>query len=95
MPGTQGHGPQIKELEIAARALSLELRLAEVRGSNELESAFSAMTTGRAGAFISLQLPTLDRLRERIVDLRGQEPAASDVSKQRICRDGRTHVLCG
>ena len=27
------------------------------------------MTTGRAGAFISLQLPTLDRLRERIVDL--------------------------
>ena len=27
------------------------------------------MTTERAGAFISLQLPTLDRLRERIVDL--------------------------
>jgi putative ABC transport system substrate-binding protein len=68
-PGTQGHGPQIKELEVAARALSLQLRLAEVRGPNELESAFSAMTTGRAGAFISLQLPTLDRLRERIVEL--------------------------
>jgi putative ABC transport system substrate-binding protein len=68
-PGTQGHGPQMKELEVAARALSLQLRRAEVRGPNELESAFSAMTTGRAGAFISLQLPTLDRLRERIVDL--------------------------
>jgi putative ABC transport system substrate-binding protein len=27
------------------------------------------MTMGRAGAFISLQLPTLDRLRERIVKL--------------------------
>jgi len=67
-PGTQGHGPQIKELEVAARALSLQLRLAEVRGPNELESAFSTMTTGCAGAFIRLQLPTLDRLRERIVD---------------------------
>ena len=67
--GTQGHGPQIKELDVAARALSLQLRLADVRGPNELESAFSAMTTERAGAFISLQLPTLDRLRERIVDL--------------------------
>jgi putative ABC transport system substrate-binding protein len=27
------------------------------------------MTTGRVGAFIGLQQPTLDRLRERIVDL--------------------------
>jgi len=68
-PGTQGHGPQIKELEAAARALGLQLRPAEVRKPNELESAFSAMTTGRARAFIGLQQPTLDRLRERIVDL--------------------------
>jgi putative ABC transport system substrate-binding protein len=68
-PGTGGHAPQIKELEVAARALGLQLRSVEVRGANELESAFSAMTTGRAGAFIALQQPTLDRLRERIVDL--------------------------
>jgi putative ABC transport system substrate-binding protein len=68
-PGTQGHGPQIKELEVAARALGLQLRPVEVRGPNELENAFSAMTTARAGALIGLQQPTLDRLRERIVDL--------------------------
>jgi putative ABC transport system substrate-binding protein len=68
-PGTQGHGPQMKELEVAARALGLQLRPAEVRGPNELESAFSAMTTGRSGAFIGLQQPTLDSLRDRIVDL--------------------------
>jgi len=68
-PGTQGHGPQIKELEVAARALGLQLRPVEVRGPDELESAFSAMTTARAGAFIGLQQPTLDRLRERIVHL--------------------------
>jgi ABC-type uncharacterized transport system substrate-binding protein len=68
-PGTGGHGPQMRELEVAAPALGLQLRAVEVRAPNELESAFSAMTTWRAGAFIGLQQPTLDRLRQRIVDL--------------------------
>jgi putative tryptophan/tyrosine transport system substrate-binding protein len=68
-PGTGGHGPQIRELEVAAPALGLQLRAVEVRAPNELETAFSAMTMWRAGAFIGLQQPTLDRLRQRIVDL--------------------------
>jgi putative ABC transport system substrate-binding protein len=68
-PGTGGHGPQIKELEVAAPALGLQLRPMEVRAPNDLESAFSAMTGERAGAFIGLQQPTLDRLRDRIVNL--------------------------
>jgi putative ABC transport system substrate-binding protein len=68
-PGTGGHGPQMKELEVAAPALGLQLQPVEVRAPTELESAFSAITGGRAGAFIVLQQPTLDRLRQRIVDL--------------------------
>ena len=68
-PGTGGHGPQIRELEVAAPALGLQLRPVEVRAPNELESAFSGMTAGRAQALIVLQQPTLDRLRARIVDL--------------------------
>src|ERR671924_1128305 len=68
-PGTGGHGPQIKELEVASPALGVQLQVVEVRAPNELESAFSAMTAGRAGAFIGLQQPTLDRPRDRIVDL--------------------------
>jgi putative ABC transport system substrate-binding protein len=43
--GTQGHGPQIKELDLAEPPLSQQLRLAEVRGPKELERAFSPMTT--------------------------------------------------
>jgi putative tryptophan/tyrosine transport system substrate-binding protein len=68
-PGTGGHAPQMKELEVAAPALGLQLQAVEVRAPNELENAFSAMMTGRAGALIGLQQPTLDRLRGRIVDL--------------------------
>ena len=68
-PGTGGHGPQIRELDLAAPTLGLQLRAVEVRAPAELETAFSSMTAGRAGAFISLQQPTLDRLRGRIVEL--------------------------
>ena len=68
-PGTGGHGPQIKELEVAARALGLQLQAFEVRAPTDLENAFSGMIKARAGAFIGLQQPTLDRLRQRIVDL--------------------------
>ena len=68
-PDTGGHAPQIRELELAAPTLGLQLRAVEVRAPKELDTAFSAMTAGRVGAFISLQQPTLDRLRSRIVDL--------------------------
>jgi putative ABC transport system substrate-binding protein len=68
-PGTGGHGPQIKELEIAAPVLGLQLRPVKARTPSELESAFSEMTAGRAQALIVLQQPTLDRLRAQIVDL--------------------------
>jgi ABC-type uncharacterized transport system substrate-binding protein len=50
-PGTQGHGPQIKELEVAARALGLQLRPVEVRGPDELESAFLGNDHGAGRRF--------------------------------------------
>ena len=68
-PGTGGHGPQIKELDIAAPALGVALRILEVRAPNDLESAFSKIVAERTRAFIGLQQPTLDRLREKIVEL--------------------------
>jgi putative ABC transport system substrate-binding protein len=68
-PGTGGHGPQIRELELAAPALSLQLQAVEVRSPTELDNAFSIIIKARAGAFIGLQQPTLDRLRQRIADL--------------------------
>jgi putative ABC transport system substrate-binding protein len=68
-PGAGGHGPQIRELEVAAPALGLQLRRAEVRAANELESAFVALSRDQVGALVGLQLPTLDRLRKQIIDL--------------------------
>jgi putative tryptophan/tyrosine transport system substrate-binding protein len=68
-PGTGGHGPQMKEVETAGPALGLQLRPFEARDSGSLDSAFSAITSWRAGALVVLQLPTLDRMRVPIVNL--------------------------
>jgi putative ABC transport system substrate-binding protein len=49
--------------------LGLRLQPAEVRGPGELDNAFSVIIKERAGAVIGLQQPTIDILRERIMDL--------------------------
>jgi putative tryptophan/tyrosine transport system substrate-binding protein len=68
-PNSPAYGPQTNELDIAARALGLRLQPAEVRGPGDLENAFSVIIKERAGAVIGLQQPTIDILRERIMDL--------------------------
>ena len=67
--GVPGYGVQIKEVEVAARALGLQLQPLEVRGSNDLEKAFSAITSGRAGGLIGLTNPTFNVLQGRIAEL--------------------------
>ncbi|MEK7220171.1 MAG: cyclase family protein, partial [candidate division NC10 bacterium] len=42
------------EMEAAARALGVQLQLLEVRGPNDFDSAFGAMSRERAGAFTLL-----------------------------------------
>jgi len=53
-PATQGTALFLKETEIAARALGVELQLLEARSLNDFDSAFAAMTTKRAGALLVL-----------------------------------------
>ena len=71
-PNSPAYGPQLNELKLAARALGLRLQPVEVRGPGDLENAFSAMIKAHAGAFMGLQQPTIDILRERIIDLAGK-----------------------
>jgi putative ABC transport system substrate-binding protein len=59
----------LKEMEVAARALEVQLQLLEVRGPNDFDNSFGAMTKERAGAFTVLPIPMFLAERERIVDL--------------------------
>jgi putative ABC transport system substrate-binding protein len=53
----------------AARALAVEVQPVEVREPGELASTFSAMSTGRAGAFLALADAVLTAQRGRLLDL--------------------------
>src|SRR5215204_3355335 len=51
-PANPAHALAIKNIDIAARALRLELQLLEARGPNEFEAAFASMAKQHAGAVV-------------------------------------------
>jgi putative ABC transport system substrate-binding protein len=71
-----------KESEAAARSLGLQLQSLEVRGPDELESAFRAATKERAEALIMLRAPVINAHLKRIADMaiKSRIPAIHDDS---------------
>jgi putative ABC transport system substrate-binding protein len=59
----------LQTIETAARALSVQLQLVEVRGPPQLDDAFGAMSRERTDALIVLPSPMLFSERRHIVDL--------------------------
>ena len=53
-PANASNGPQLREAEVAARALKVRLQPLEVRYPEDLDSAFAAMTRERAGGLLVL-----------------------------------------
>jgi putative tryptophan/tyrosine transport system substrate-binding protein len=64
-----GYATQMKEVEIAAQALGLQLQTLKVREGKDLENAFANVKSGRARALLGLQNPTFTSLQERIAQL--------------------------
>jgi putative ABC transport system substrate-binding protein len=63
------HPFALKAVEVAARSLRVQLQALEVRGPEELDNAFAAMTRERAGAALVLADPMTFFYRTRIADL--------------------------
>src|SRR5262249_30726633 len=51
-PTNPSNAPQLREAEMAAQTLGLHLQSLEVRGANDLDPAFAAMTRDHAGAVV-------------------------------------------
>jgi putative ABC transport system substrate-binding protein len=68
-PTNPGKILELRELEIAARRLGLQLQPAEIREAKQLDDAFSAMIKERAGALLVLPDPLLLTQRPQIADL--------------------------
>ncbi len=68
---------QLTVIHVAARSLALRLQILEVRGPNDLETAFGLAKKERADAVNVLASPVLASLQKTIIDLaaRGRLPA--------------------
>jgi putative ABC transport system substrate-binding protein len=76
-PDNPGSVPQLREAEAAARALGMRLQILEARGSQEIDSAFAAMTRERAGALVVLTDSIFTNQARQIAELatKGRLPA--------------------
>ena len=61
--------PQVKTMDVAARALGVEIQLVALRKAAELDGAFAAMVQQRAGALVVLPDPLSQSLRVKIAEL--------------------------
>jgi putative ABC transport system substrate-binding protein len=68
-PGNPVTALQLKEAQVAAHSLLVELQLREARDSKGIDDAFSAMIRGRANAVLLLADPMLATERKRIAGL--------------------------
>ena len=68
-PPAKAFRKSIKETEVAAQALGLQLQVLQIREADELEGAFDAAKKQRAGALLLAQATSLLPYQSRIIDL--------------------------
>ena len=80
-PDNAYHQLAIREVNVAARSLGVQLQLLEARGPNEFDGAFAAMAKERVGALLVLSDGIFSSHRTRLADLaaRSRLPAAYGV----------------
>ena len=66
---TPGNAQALRETELAARALGVQLQYLDVRGAKDIEPAFRAATKGRADAVLVLQSPVFINERTQLANL--------------------------
>jgi putative ABC transport system substrate-binding protein len=64
-----GNSQSLREVELAAKALGMQLQYLDIRSAKDIETAFRAATKGRADAILGLGSPVLMSHRTRVVDL--------------------------
>jgi ABC-type uncharacterized transport system substrate-binding protein len=68
-PANQNHALVVREAEVAAQALGVQLHRVEARGPEAFDGAFAAMTSADAAALLVLGDPMFVRHRSRLAEL--------------------------
>jgi putative tryptophan/tyrosine transport system substrate-binding protein len=86
--GSQASVARLKETQVAAKGMGVQLQSLEVGSADDLDGAFRAATAGRAGALIVVQTAFINTHRARIVELAAK-------SRLPTMFEERTHVESG
>ncbi len=83
-----GSAQSLRETELAARALGVQLQYLDVLSPKDIETAFRAAAKGRADALLVLQSPVFVNERTQLADLavKGRLPAIYD--RREVVDDG-------
>ena len=87
-PATPGNTLGLKEAEIAARALGVELQLLEARSLNDFDGAFAAMSAKRAGGLLVLADVMFVTHRARLAELATKSRLPAMYSQREYVDDG-------
>ncbi len=68
-PATPSHGPGLRAVEVAGRALGLRLQTVPVRSATEFDGAFSAISRERASGVLVLSTPLFIAEARRLAEL--------------------------
>src|SRR5207245_5866442 len=83
-PTNPASAPQLREAEVAARALGVRLQTLEARVPQEIDSAFAAMTRERAGALVVLTDSIFTNQRRQIAELAAERLSFAKISSHSV-----------
>ncbi len=85
---TPGNPQALRETELAARALGIQLQYLEVRGAKDIEPAFRAASKGRADAVLFLQSPVFVNERTQLAELAVKSRLPAIYDRREFVDDG-------
>jgi putative ABC transport system substrate-binding protein len=83
----------IRELNVAAPSLGVQLQLLEVRGPDEFDGAFAAMAKERVGALLVVSDSLFNLHRARLADLAARSRLPTAYGTRDLVEVGGPHVL--
>jgi putative tryptophan/tyrosine transport system substrate-binding protein len=83
-----GHAHALREVELAARAITVQLQFLDVQTPNDIEIAFRAASKGRAEAVLALGSAVLNSYRRQVADLAAKNQLPTVYDRREFVEDG-------
>ncbi len=83
-----GHAHALREVELAARAITMQLQFLDVQAPKDIEIAFRAASKGRVEAVLALGSAVLNSYRKQVADLAAKNQLPTIYDRREFVDDG-------